>query len=51
MIALSCNEAETHNSWIKDIQAYGRLDADSKFPYPIIDDTNREISVQLGFIF
>ena len=51
MIALSCNEADTHNSWIKDIQAYGKLDADAKFPYPIIDDTTREISVQLGFYF
>ena len=26
MIALSCNEAGTHNNWIKDIQAYGKLE-------------------------
>ncbi len=48
MIALSCNEAETHNSWIKDIQAYGKLDAGTKFPYPIIDDTTRRLSTLLG---
>ena len=48
MIALSCNEAETHNSWIKDIQAFGKLDAGTKFPYPIIDDTTRRLSNLLG---
>ena len=42
MIALSCNEVETHNEWIKDIKAYGKLEAESKFPYPIIDDKTRK---------
>jgi len=48
MIALSCNEAETHNSWIKDIQAYGKLEG--AFPYPIIDDTSRSLSTLLGML-
>ena len=48
MIALSCNEVETHNEWIKDIKAYGKLEAESKFPYPIIDDKTRHLSHLLG---
>lgn len=48
MIALSCNEVEMHNEWIKDIQAYGKLDTSKKFPYPIIDDKTRHLSVLLG---
>lgn len=48
MIALSCNESETHNAWIKDIKAYGELEGE--FPYSIIDDSSREISSKLGYL-
>lgn len=37
-----------HNEWIKDIQAYGKLDVNQKFPYPIIDDKTRHLSHLLG---
>ena len=50
MIALSCDPVDTHKSWIKDIQAYGNLDTSKNFPYPIIDDTSRELAHKLGMI-
>jgi 1-Cys peroxiredoxin 6 len=50
MIALSCNDASMHCDWIKDIQAYGKLNTDKKFPYPIIDDKARKLAHQLGMI-
>ena len=50
MIALSCNDAESHNSWIKDIKAYGNLDNEAPFPYPIIADPKRELAVKFGML-
>ena len=50
MIALSCNDAETHNKWIKDIQAYGNLNTNEKFAFPIIDDKTRHLANLLGMI-
>lgn len=50
LIALSCNDADMHKEWIKDIQAYGHLDTTSKFPYPIIDDKTRNLAHTLGMI-
>jgi 1-Cys peroxiredoxin 6 len=37
LIALSCNDVESHKGWIKDITAFGKLDTSKPFPYPIID--------------
>jgi 1-Cys peroxiredoxin 6 len=52
MLALSCNDIEMHKAWIKDIAAYGNLnlDTDNMFPYPIIDDKARIISLKLGMM-
>ena len=50
LIALSCNEADMHNDWIKDIECYGNLDKSKKFPYPIIDDKSRQLAHKLGMI-
>jgi 1-Cys peroxiredoxin 6 len=50
LIALSCNDVSMHNDWIKDIQAYGKLDTTKKFPYPIIDDKTRTLAEKLGMI-
>jgi peroxiredoxin len=47
MIALSCDDVESHKNWIKDVNAYSGKD---EFPYPIIADPKREIAVQLGLI-
>lgn len=48
MIALSCDPVSSHHEWIKDIQAYGNLSGD--FPYPIIDDSSRELAVKLNML-
>ena len=50
MIALSCNDVESHKIWIRDIQAFGKLDPRQKFPYPIIDDRSRVLANMLGMI-
>ena len=50
MIALSCNDAEMHKDWIKDIEAYGKLNTSEKFPFPIIDDKTRRLALSLGMI-
>jgi len=50
MVALSCNDKSTHKEWIKDIQSFGKLDESCKFPFPIIDDSSREIANKLGMI-
>lgn len=48
MIALSCDSVKSHLEWTKDIQAYGNLSGD--FPYPIIDDSSRELAVALNML-
>jgi peroxiredoxin 6 len=48
LIALSCDSVASHREWIPDIQAYGSLTGD--FPYPIIDDANRELAVKLNML-
>jgi len=45
--ALSCNDVESHNGWIKDIQASQKI---STFPYPIIADPKREIAITFGML-
>ena len=50
LLALSCNDCEMHNAWIKDIQAYGNLDTAAEFPFSIIDDKCRTIANKLGML-
>lgn len=47
-IALSCDSVEDHNSWAKDVQAFSSTSG--AFPYPIIEDTSRELAVKLGMV-
>lgn len=47
VIALSLGTLESHNAWIKDIMAFGDV---TEFPFPIIADPNRELSVLLGML-
>jgi len=47
MIALSCDDVNSHNGWIEDIKAYGQCPS---FDFPIIADPGREIAVALGMI-
>jgi 1-Cys peroxiredoxin 6 len=48
LIAVSCQDKEAHCSWIKDIQSFGKIEG--QFPYPIIDDANRQLAHTLGMI-
>ena len=47
LIALSCDDVESHNGWINDIKAYNNL---SEFSYPIIADPKRDIAEQYGMM-
>lgn len=46
LIALSCDNNESHKGWMKDIEAYTKSD----FKYSIIADPKRELAVMLGMI-
>ena len=48
LFALSCDGAESHKGWIKDITHYTKFKG--QFPYPIIADEKRNLAVQLGMI-
>lgn len=47
MIALSCDDVESHHGWSKDILAYNDI---SEVGYPIIADPKRDLSVKFGML-
>ena len=47
LIALSCDEVESHIGWIDDIKSYNNL---PEFSYPIIADPNREVAQKYGML-
>jgi len=47
LAALSCDTAESHRGWIKDILAYNNL---TEFSYPIIADPARDIATLYGMM-
>ncbi|KAK7319237.1 hypothetical protein RJT34_03955 [Clitoria ternatea] len=47
LLGLSCDDLQSHNEWIKDIEAYT---PGAKVNYPIIADRNREIIKQLNMV-
>ena len=47
VIALSCNDSESHMGWIEDIKAAQGI---STFSYPIIADPKRELAVAWGMV-
>jgi 1-Cys peroxiredoxin 6 len=49
MIALSCDDAESHRGWIKDLEGYCELPSGT-FPYPIIADKDRTLAVKFGML-
>ncbi|XP_052208408.1 1-Cys peroxiredoxin A [Diospyros lotus] len=46
LLALSCDDVNSHQEWIKDIEAYNG----HKVTYPIIADPNRELIKQLNMV-
>lgn len=47
LAALSCDSAESHKTWIADIEAYT---PGVKVDYPIIADPKRDLAVRLGML-
>ncbi|XP_017769869.1 PREDICTED: peroxiredoxin-6-like [Nicrophorus vespilloides] len=50
VIGMSPDKVENHQSWAKDIKMYAGVSEDSSFPYPIIADEDRSISIKLNMI-
>ncbi|XP_061706629.1 peroxiredoxin-6 isoform X2 [Cydia pomonella] len=50
VIGLSCDSIASHHEWCKDIQFYAGCSVDEKFPYPIIEDLDRKLAMQLGMV-
>ncbi|XKL67072.1 hypothetical protein PGB90_010492 [Kerria lacca] len=49
LIALSCDEVNSHSNWVNDIKSYC-LDIKGEFPFPIIADPSRELAVKLDML-
>ncbi|XP_069121730.1 peroxiredoxin-6-like [Argopecten irradians] len=49
LIALSCDDTESHKNWSKDVLAYGNCQG-KELSFPIISDSNRDLAVQLGMV-
>ncbi|GER51751.1 1-Cys peroxiredoxin [Striga asiatica] len=47
LLGLSCDDVESHNTWIQDIEAYNK---GAKVTYPIAADPNRHIIEQLNMV-
>ncbi|XP_077292482.1 peroxiredoxin-6-like [Arctopsyche grandis] len=49
IIALSCDSVKNHELWQKDVKSYAG-DKSPGFPFPIIDDSDRNLAVLLGML-
>ncbi|KAG5616264.1 hypothetical protein H5410_016088 [Solanum commersonii] len=47
LLGLSCDDVQSHNEWIKDIEAYNK---GQKVTFPIIADPKRELIKQLNMV-
>ena len=48
LMALSCNDVESHNGWINDIKAYNNL---TEFSFPIIGDTKLDTAEKYRMMY
>lgn len=46
VMALSCDDVESHKKWTKDICLYAECGT-KDFPYPIVADENRDLATKL----
>uniref|UniRef100_A0A8C6BJZ4 Peroxiredoxin-6 n=1 Tax=Monodon monoceros TaxID=40151 RepID=A0A8C6BJZ4_MONMO len=51
MIALPVDSVEDHLAWSKDISAYNGDEPTEELPFPIIDDKNQDLAIQLGMLY
>ncbi|KAJ7557216.1 hypothetical protein O6H91_05G117100 [Diphasiastrum complanatum] len=47
VVALSCNDVESHQRWIEDIESFT---PNAKISYPIIADPTRELAIKFGML-
>lgn len=50
IIGLSCDDAESHRQWIKDIEEYCPNIKSGDFKFPIIADPKRDLAVKFGML-
>lgn len=50
LIALSCDNVESHKGWLDDIKSYCPELRNKDFPYPLIADEKRELATLLGML-
>ena len=50
MIALSCDDIQSHKSWIEDIKKYSNIDENAEFPFPIIEDKDFILAAKFHMI-
>nr|XP_054769662.1 peroxiredoxin-6-like [Lytechinus pictus] len=48
LIALSCDDVDSHKGWIEDIKTNSGFSQD--WPYPIIADQKRDLAVKFGML-
>ncbi|XP_039763946.1 peroxiredoxin-6 [Pararge aegeria] len=50
VVGLSCDSVASHIEWCKDIKSYAGCSVQELFPYPIVEDKDRNIANKLGMI-
>ena len=50
MVAISCDDIESHCTWIEDIKNFSHLGEINQFPFPIIDDKDYTIASKFNMI-
>jgi alkyl hydroperoxide reductase subunit AhpC len=50
MLALSCDDIKSHESWIKDIKKYSNIDENVDFPFPIIEDKDFTLAAKYHMV-
>ncbi|CAH2268001.1 jg18547, partial [Pararge aegeria aegeria] len=50
VVGLSCDSVASHIEWCKDIKSYAGCSEQELFPYPIVEDKDRNIANKLGMI-
>lgn len=48
LVALSCNDVDSHKQWVKDLE--GSLSGGKKIEYPIVADPDRTIATKYGML-
>jgi len=50
LIALSCDNLESHKGWLEDIKSYCPELRNKDFPFPLIADQSRDLATLLGML-